>query len=247
MRAILICPAENLRKQFEVAIGAVRGVALSKVLPDFPLEEVLRAIVRAREPQVIFIGLEESEACERVNAQLETEFSWIQRIGLHESKEPSTFRLALRLRMHEALVAPFHRSDIDDVLSRTAKVLATSPTGASQNHLFAFVPAKPGVGASTIAANATWAFSRMPKSEVLLADFDLSSGGASFLFNEEHDHQIIDALLRSHELDEEQWRRLVKKIGNVDLLPSGAPCIPEFARAALCRRLRLKKPSDCRF
>jgi pilus assembly protein CpaE len=227
MKAILICPAEKLRKQFEVAIGALKGLALLKVLPEFPPQDVLRRIVRARAPQVVFIGLEESEACENANTQIETESPWIQRIGLHESKEPLTFRLALRLRMHEALVAPFNRSDIDDVLARTAKLLATSPAAAPQNHLFAFVPAKPGVGSSTIAANATWAFSRMQKSEVLLADFDLSSGVTSFLFKAEHDHQILDALSRSHELDEEHWKRLVKKIGNVDLLPSGAPCIPE--------------------
>jgi pilus assembly protein CpaE len=237
MKAILICPAENLRKQFEVAIGAVKGLVLSKILTDFPPEEVLRRIVRARAPQVVFIGLEQSGGCENANTQLETESPWIQRIGLHESKDPSTFRLALRLRMHEALVAPFNRGDIDDVLARTANLLATSPSAAPQNHLFAFVPAKPGVGSSTIAANATWAFSRMQKSEVLLADFDLSSGVASFLFRAEHDHQMVDALSRSHELDEEHWKRLVKKIGNVDLLPSGAPSIPEAVSSAHVTKL----------
>ncbi len=237
MKAILICPAEKLRKQFEAAIGALKAVALIKVLTEFPPEDVLRRIIRARAPQVVFIGLDDSHGCENTNNQLETESPWIQRIGLHESKDPSTFRLALRLRMHEALVEPFHRNDIDDVVSRTAKLLAASPDGAPKNHLFAFVPAKPGVGSSTIAANATWAFSRMQKSEVLLADFDLSSGIASFLFKAEHDHQIVDALSRSHELDEEHWQRLVKKIGNVDLLPSGAPCIPESVGSTHVTRL----------
>ena len=103
MKAILICPAEKLRKQFEAAIGALKGVALCKVLTEFPPEDVLRRIVRARAPQVIFIGVEQSEGCETTNNQLETESPWIQRIGLHDSKDPATFRLALRLRMHEAL------------------------------------------------------------------------------------------------------------------------------------------------
>src|SRR5579872_7392665 len=159
MKAILICPAEKLRKQFEAAIGALKGVALIKVLTDYPPEDVLRRIVRARAPQVVFIGLDQSQGCESTNTQLETECPWIQRIGLHDSKDPSTFRLALRLRMHEALVEPFHRSDIDDVLARTANLLAASPDVAPKNHFFAFVPSKPEVGSSTIAANATWAFS----------------------------------------------------------------------------------------
>ncbi len=103
---MLICPADKLRKQFEAAIGALKGVVLIKVLTEFPPEDVLRRIVRARAPQVVFIGLEPSQGCEDTNNQLETESPWIQRIGLHESKDPSTFRLALRLRMHEALVEP---------------------------------------------------------------------------------------------------------------------------------------------
>jgi pilus assembly protein CpaE len=103
--------------------------------------------------------------------------------------------------------------------------------------MFAFVPAKPGAGASTIAANTTWAFSRMQKPQVLLADFDLSSGIAGFLFKTEHEHQITDALSRSHELDDEGWQRLVKKLGNIDLLPSGAPCIAESITGGQVHRL----------
>ena len=238
MKAILICPAEKLRKQFESAIGALKGLVLSKVLTEFPPEDVLRRTIRARAPQVVFIALEQSEACEAANSQLESESPWIQRIGLHDSKDPDTFRLALRLRMHEALVAPFQRNEIDDVLARTAGLLASNPgLVAPQNHLFAFVPAKPGVGASTIAANTTWAFGRMQKTQVLLADFDLCSGVAGFLFKADHDHQITDALSRSHELDEEHWKRLVKKMGNVDLLPSGAPCMPENVTSANVQKL----------
>lgn len=238
MRAILICPHEKLRMQFEVALAEHRGLSLSKVLAEYPPSDVLRRVARAWAPQIVFIGLQESDACEEVSRQFEVEFPWIQRIGLHLSQDPSTFKLALRLRMHEAFVSPFNRDEIGDVLANTSNFLAANPSLVPPtNRLFAFVPAKPGAGASTIAANTTWAFSRMQKSQVLLADFDLSSGIAGFLFKAEHEHQITDALSRSHELDDEGWQRLVKKLGNIDLLPSGAPCIAESITGGQVHRL----------
>ncbi len=224
--------------KFEAAIAEHRGLSLCKVLTEYPAGDVLRRVTRAWAPQVVFIALKEADACEEVSRQFETEFPWVQRIGLHLSQDPSTFKLALRLRMHEAFVAPFKREEIADVLANTAKFLEANPSLVPPaNRMFAFVPAKPGAGASTIAANTTWAFSRMQKSQVLLADFDLSSGIAGFLFKTEHEHQITDALSRSHELDDEGWQRLVKKLGNIDLLPSGAPCIAESITGGQVHRL----------
>ena len=238
MRAILICPDESLKKQFEGAIAEHRGLSLSKVLTEYPASDVLRRVARAWAPQIVFIGLQESDACEEVSRQFEAEFPWIQRIGLHLSQDPSTFKIALRLRMHEAFVAPFNRQEIGDALASTSNFLAANPSLVPPaNRMFAFVPAKPGAGASTIAANTTWAFSRMQKSQVLLADFDLSSGIAGFLFKAEHEHQITDALSRSHDLDDEGWQRLVKKLGSIDLLPSGAPCLAESITGGQVHRL----------
>jgi pilus assembly protein CpaE len=228
MRAILISPDQELRMKFESAIADHRGVVLAQVLTEFPSSENLSRAIRAWAPQVVFIALEGLQKLEDVNRQLETDFPWIQRIGLHLWDDPSTLRLALRLHMQEAMVAPFHRNDITDMLKRITTYLERNPTvAAPANRLIAYVPSKAGVGASTIAANATWAFGRIQKTQVLLADFDLSTGIAGFLFKQENEYRITDALSRANELDDDGWQKLVKRIGRVDLLPSGAPCIPE--------------------
>jgi pilus assembly protein CpaE len=214
--------------KFETAIADHRGLVLAKVLTEFPSKEGLSRVIRAWAPQVVFIALEGLQALEDVNRQLETDFPWIQRIGLHLWEDPSTLRLALRLHMQEAMVAPFHRNDITDMLKRIATYLERNPTVAPPaNRLIAYVPSKAGVGASTIAANVTWAFGRIQKKQVLLADFDLSTGIAGFLFKQEHEYRLTDALSRAQDLDDDGWHKLVRRIGRVDLLPSGAPCIPE--------------------
>lgn len=238
MRTILICPHEKLKKKFEAAVAEHRGVVLSKALSEYPNSDVLRRLVRAWAPEVIFIDLEDAGPAEVVNRQLEGEFPGIQRIGVHSSQDPSTFRVALRLHMHEVLIAPFHRAQIDDVIAQAASFRKLNPTLVPvSNHFFAFMPVKPGVGASTLAANTTWAYGRLQKSQVLLADFDLSSGITEFLFKTEHEHRVTDALSRVHELDDEAWQRLVKKLGNIDLLLSGAPCISESIKTEQIHQL----------
>jgi len=57
----------------------------------------------------------------------------------------------------------------------------------------------------------------------LLADFDIHSGVAGFLFNAEHEFSVSDAAERAKDLDDESWQNLVKNVGNIDLLLSGAP------------------------
>jgi pilus assembly protein CpaE len=159
---------------------------------------------------------------------MDAEFASMQRVALSMAEDPSVFRFALHLRMAELLVPPFNEDQLQATLVRLAEHLAIHPASTGTlGKVYAFVPSKGGVGASTIAANAARAFAQAPASKVLLADFDISSGMLGFGFNAEHDYSINDAAKRNKELDEETWQRLVKKAGSVDLLLSGAPIMDE--------------------
>jgi MinD-like ATPase involved in chromosome partitioning or flagellar assembly len=232
MRAILICPDETLRTQFEEATASHPSLVFSKVLAAYPTKEALTRLVRACVPEVIFLSLADAAVAETVNQNLESEFPTIQRIAIHSVQEPSIFRLALRLHMNELLVPPFDYDQICLALDQVARHLDLHPaTVSSTQRFYAFVPAKAGVGASTIAANATWAFSQTPESKVLLADFDMYSGVTGFIFGVEHEFSISDAVVRKN-MDEDQWHRLVKKVGNIDLLLSDAPRLGESIQSA---------------
>jgi len=179
-------------------------------------------------PNVIFTSLEDKDAAREVCRYLDADFAYIQRIALSPVEEPPILRLALELRMGGLLVPPMEPQHFGQVLQRLVDHLGLHPAGrGNPGQVYAFLPAKGGVGASTIASNAVRAFARVPGSNVLLADFDVSSGVAGFMFNAEHDFSINDAAIRNKELDEETWQRLVKKVGNVDLLLSGAPRFDE--------------------
>ncbi len=87
--------------------------------------------------------------------------------------------------------------------------------------LYAFVPAKPGCGASTLATYATANTAAISEDPVLLLDFDIRLGVTSFLLRSEGGKTITDALMLAHQMDDGIWSNLVSQFGNLHLLGSG--------------------------
>jgi pilus assembly protein CpaE len=238
MRAILICPSEGLKKKFTAAVGRNKNIQLAKILDAYPSRDHLRRVVCVCAPEIVFLDIEDAAAAESIAHQFEKDFPAIQRIALHRSQDSSTFRRVLQLRMRELLSPPFDPSETGPIFDRIQEELDAHPaTIGATEHFYAFLPAKAGAGASTIAANATWAFGQVPDKNVLLADLDTSSGVTGFMFNVEHEYSLADAAAQGSELDGETWSRVVKKMGNIDLLLSGAPHIGEAISGQQLARL----------
>lgn len=224
MLAIVICPNAELRTSFEKMARSNPALRIAQSLDYYPDADQLKRVMRRWAPKLIFMSMENVDAVVEIGRQLEADFGSVQRVALSRAEEPAVLRLALQLRMAEMLVSPFPEPHFQQVLMRLANHLKLHPVNeGNSGQVYAFMPAKGGVGASTIASNAARAMAQAAGSHVLLADFDISSGMAGFMFNAEHDYSINDAAVRNKELDDETWQRLVKKVGNVDLLLSDAP------------------------
>lgn len=87
--------------------------------------------------------------------------------------------------------------------------------------LYAFVPAKPGCGATTVATHATAAVARKTQEPALLLDFDIRLGIMSFLLKIEGAHTIMDALQQADRLEPGLWANLVCQRGPLHVLGSG--------------------------
>jgi pilus assembly protein CpaE len=113
----------------------------------------------------------------------------------------------------------FAPREINQAAHRAAANLAAA--GEVLADLYAFVPAKPGCGATTVATNAMAVAARQATQPLLLLDFDVRLGMTTFLLKAEATHTLVDALRRARELDHELWTSLVSQIGNLHLLGSG--------------------------
>lgn len=125
----------------------------------------------------------------------------------------------------------FTYRDVLHAANRAAAALACA--GELRADVFAFVPAKPGCGASTLATQATSVAARLAQEPTLLLDFDIRLGVTSFLLKSEGTHTIVDALLQADHLDQDMWSSLVSKMDNLHLLGSGPV---DFSRPFLAER-----------
>lgn len=120
--------------------------------------------------------------------------------------------------VREALPS-FTQREIRQAATRAASTLATA--GATLAELYAFMPAKPGCGGTTLATYSTAMAAQLSAEPTLLLDFDIRLGVTSFLLKAEGAHTIVDALLQSDRLDVDLWASLVSQIKNLHLLGSG--------------------------
>jgi pilus assembly protein CpaE len=111
------------------------------------------------------------------------------------------------------------RREAQQAVSRAAALLSSA--GESVGDLYAFVPAKPGCGATTVATYATAIAARLAEEPTLLLDFDVRLGVTSFLLKAQGGHTIVDGLAQAGRLDPDLWASLVCERGNLHLLGSG--------------------------
>jgi len=129
----------------------------------------------------------------------------------------------LVMLMHAGVRDVLPQFTFRDLLQSVGRALtALGDSGEVVADLYAFVPAKPGSGATTVATHAAGMASQLAEDPTLLLDFDIRLGVTTFLLKAEGTRTIIDALQQVDRLDEDVWAGLVSQIGNLHLLGSGA-------------------------
>lgn len=119
------------------------------------------------------------------------------------------YRELIRQGVSEYLVAPSTLLHLIDVVSGLYRGEATQPLG----RILAFVPARGGVGASTIAHNCAWHIARARSVETTLVDLDIAFGTALLNFNAEAGTGFLDALAQPDRIDALLLERLLIKLG----------------------------------
>jgi pilus assembly protein CpaE len=111
----------------------------------------------------------------------------------------------------------------DDIVAAAHRALrkASGPEGGRAGNIHAFVPAKPGSGATVLATNVAAALAENTESATLLLDFDIRLGMTSFLLKIEGSRTIVDALEHAENLDDALWSALVCSREHLDVLGSG--------------------------
>lgn len=129
------------------------------------------------------------------------------------------YRELVRAGVSEYLVLPATAQSVVSAISDIYMAEGAAPIGRT----IAFIAAKGGAGASTVAHNVSWAISQALRQDVLILDMDLPFGTAGLNFNQDPPNGIADALAASDKMDQTMLDRLVSKAANhINLLTAPA-------------------------
>jgi pilus assembly protein CpaE len=125
------------------------------------------------------------------------------------------YRELMRRGVSEYLVAPVQALDLVRTLSDIFRAPNADPVG----HSLAFVGAKGGVGASTVAHNVAWAIARNIGIDTVVADLDMAFGTAGLDFNQDPPQGIAEVVFAPERVDANMVDRLLTKCtDNLSLL-----------------------------
>jgi pilus assembly protein CpaE len=236
LTALAILPDRELASQFAQATEHARAFQILSELKAYPSQQTLEIRLRQTKPDVVLLDLASDleVACELIRAiaglNLQTHV-----VGLHVRNDSEAILRSLRMGASEFLYAPFDVKIHAEAIARLHRLLQPAAAHDEQpGTILAFASAKPGSGASTLAAQTAFALRRTTSKRVLLADFDLMGGMIGFYLKLTNTKSLLDALQHAEKLNDGLWPSLVAAADGVDILPA-----PETPYAGLVDAARL--------
>ena len=236
LTALAIVPDRELASQFALANERTRSFQILSELKSYPTQQTLEIRLRQNKPDVVLLDLatDLNAACDLLRCIASLNFE-THVVGLHVRNDADAILRSLRSGASEFLYAPFDEKIQTEAIARLHRLLQPGPASDAQpGNIVAFSSAKPGSGASTLAAQTAFALRRTTSKRVLLADFDLMGGMIGFYLKLTNTKSLLDALQFAEQLDDAVWPTFVAASDGVDILPA-----PETPYAGLVDAARL--------
>lgn len=221
LRTLIICPDIDLSRRLTETLEATGYAGATRDLDYYPEEVQLSRILRAHGPHVVFVGIHSLDYCAAAVAHIESIMPGVQVVAIGRQCDADVLMAVMRAGIREFLAMPFELTTVAACLERVATNLRARPlTMPMTDAVFSFLPSKPGVGTSTLAANLAAAMAGT-KTPTLLADLDLNSGIQRFLTKSSSDYSVCDALQNAATMDEQLWAQIVNRRHGIDVLHAG--------------------------
>ncbi|SRR5579884_225780 len=227
LTALLICPNRALAQQFTSTLAENKTFNILADVKSYPTPQALDMRVRQLRPDLILLDLSTNlETALGLMPYITSFRPTVHIIGLHSTSDAEVIMRSLRAGATEFLCAPFDVPTQNTVLARVLRLRENEErTQPARGKLIAFVGAKAGYGATTLAYNTAYALSKEGRKKILLADFDLLGGTISFALKLNHSYSLLDGIRHSDQLDNSLWTALTSNVGGLDIMP--APEKPE--------------------
>ena len=236
LQSFVICPNPKLIAALESFCGDAAVYILRK-LEEYPTPENLARLLRIHAPNVVFISLQEPTIATELVHRIRSEAPGMPIVAVNEQCEADVLLHAVRLGVQDFMSVSSAASARDCFERIRSRLSRESPLVGATDRLYCFLPAKPGVGTSTLAVNTALHIAQSGLERVFLGDFDIGCGVVAFLLRLQTEYSIQDATSRVLELDESLWPQIAHSRGNLDIVTSGPVRVNNTIDALNTRRL----------
>jgi pilus assembly protein CpaE len=255
----VISPQRKIHEEIAAALTGIPEIEALWTLVEYPDPTALSEIRKATGGCVVFLDFADPIRAKAVAAALDSSYPMATAVALHTARQPHDLIELMQLGIREVLTLPIVVNDVIGAFMRVTRKLKL-PNGTEDDgggHLYAFLPSKPGVGATTLAAHSAAAAARLTNQRTLLLDFDFRLGMTSFLFKLDGNYSVLDAIRSQALLDSGVWDQMVCRRGMLDILGSapvefggvnpetGAVALVDLARASY-RTICVDLPGEMR-
>jgi pilus assembly protein CpaE len=232
LTALFIAPGRELARQFAETLPLTHGFQILTEMKSYPSRQTLEVRLRQLQPEVVLLDL--ATDLERALVVIGEIVAWnpsIRVIGLDVQNDPEAIVASLRQGASEFLCAPFDPAIQELALARLRRLVEpTAPAVHAAGTVIVFSSAKPGSGASTLAAQLAYALRRGSANRVLLADLDRMTGTLSFY-------------LKIEACDAGDGTGVVSVRHGIDVFPAGTGAIEPLDLAGLRELLEWARPA----
>jgi pilus assembly protein CpaE len=185
----------------------------------------------APQPQVLVVDLRHEREFPHALALLKRQHPATGVLLVLGQLDPALMLEAMRAGVTECVAEPLSPAEIRAAIAR----LVGSLSARKRGEVFAFVGAKGGVGATTIAVNIATALARGKPGSTLLIDLNVACGDAAVFLGSEPRFSVLDAIDNVKRLDAAYFKGLVvhSKSGPDLLGASGRPVTGTFEASRL--------------
>jgi pilus assembly protein CpaE len=228
--AVVVSPNRSIQAEIESALGQGSLAQAIWVVSDYPELSALERLREADPGCVLFLDFSDPVRARTIATELDRSYPLVSVVAIQPGENKGDLISLMQLGIREVISSPISKSEAAVVFLRAAGKL--KPSEAGDGHIYAFLPAKPGAGATTVAISTAFAVARISKQRTLLLDFDLQLGVTSFLLGLDGQHSLQDALHEAVNLDDGLWQNLVSRRDNLDILGSAPVDVPSGPSAS---------------
>jgi pilus assembly protein CpaE len=221
MIAAVISEDAALRARLETVLKATVNVDSVLMIPEYPDASSIRSLEATEEQLVAFIDFRRSDRALALAGELNRSCPSVGSVALNVGSSQTDMIAIVRAGICEVLPHPFSDQDVGTAVLNVTGKLTDSNVSSAQGTVYAFLPAKPGAGASSLAVYSALACARLANCQPMLLDFDIRLGTSSFVLKLDSKNSIMDAFENAARMDETLWEQLISQREKLDILGSG--------------------------